>query len=311
MEKTKNVALVLSSGGARGIAHIGVIAELESRGYTITGISGSSIGAVVGGFYAAGKLDEYTEWITALDRFNVFNLIDFSVSAKGVIKGKKVFKKLSEWMDGVTFEDLSIPFVCIAVDLLNRKELVFDSGDVLQAMRASIAIPGYLEPQIVDGNALYDGGIINPIPINRVARTDGDIVVAIDLNAHKPDFNAKEYWQEDEVEESKMKARVNALWTSASNGIGKLQRKVSNEDDDKPIEAVEKGPKMSHVGALTEMFELMQESTAAKTIEEESPEVLIEIPRTLCSTFEFHRSTELIAFGREQARIALDKYEGK
>ena len=119
----KKVALVLSSGGARGIAHIGVIRELEARGYEISSVSGTSIGAVIGGFYAAGKLDEYEEWICSLGPYNVFNLIDFSFSTLGFIKGQKVFKKLSEWMEGVAFSDLRIPFSCVATDLKNRKEV--------------------------------------------------------------------------------------------------------------------------------------------------------------------------------------------
>lgn len=315
MEKKKDVALVLSSGGARGIAHIGVIEELEARGYNITSISGASIGAVIGGFYAAGKLQSYKEWICGLDRYNVFNLIDFSVRSKGIIKGQKVFKKLSEWMDGVQFEDLEIPFKCVAVDLYNRKEIVFDKGDVIEAMRASIAIPGYLEPQMVNGVPLYDGGVINPIPINRVERKEGDIVVAIDLNAYQPDFDPSEYWQEDEIEQSSMLSRITDMWHVTSEKIGSIQKKISNEVPASLTKTKEaevdlpKDKKMNKVGALTEMFELMQETVTKETILREKPEIFVEIPRNLCSTFEFHRSNDLVEYGRLQMQMALDKYE--
>lgn len=308
MQNDKNVALVLSSGGARGIAHIGVIEELEARGYTITAVSGTSIGAVIGGFYAAGKLDAYRDWVCGLDRFNVFNLIDFTMSTKGVIKGVKVFKKMSEWMEGVNFEDLRIPFSCVAVDLLNRKEVVFDSGDVMQAMRASIAIPGYLEPLIVDGRSLYDGGIINPIPINRVDKSNADMVIAVDLNAYQPTFDPKKHWKED-VEASSIMKRVNDLWHSTSSRIQILQRNESNEKQLVGSQHTEKTKTLSRIGALNQMFELMQEGVAREMIRRERPDLLIEIPGNLCNTFEFHRSKELVEFGRLQTQKALDKFK--
>lgn len=314
MKKKQDVALVLSSGGARGITHIGVIEELVARGYNITSVSGASIGAVIGGFYAAGKLEDYKNWICGLDRVNVFNLIDFSISTKGVIKGQRVFKKLSEWMNGVTFDDLSIPFSCVAVDLFNRREVVFSEGDVLEAMRASIAIPGYLEPQIIDGSPLYDGGIINPIPINRVKRNGNDIVVAIDLNAYMPDFDPETYWEEEEgdLEESTVMKRMAEMWNSTTKRMDELQKRVSNETvPQKKKDDVElpKDKKMNRIGALTEMFELMQESLTKTTVEHEKPDVFVEIPRNLCNTFEFHRSADLVEFGRQQMKIALDKLE--
>ncbi len=309
MNKKKEVALVLSSGGARGIAHIGAIEELEARGYSITSISGTSIGAVIGGFYAAGKLSDYRDWISSLDGVNVFNLIDFSISTTGIIKGERVFKKLSEWMEGMTFDDLRIPFSCVAVDLYNRSEVVFKSGNVLEAMRASIALPGYLEPKLIDGNFLYDGGIINPIPTNRVARTHNDLLVAVDLNVYKPDFNPQEYWQE-EVKESKILARLTELWNSTTQHIGQMQKKISNElPSEKSEEVLLKDKKLSHIGALNEMFELMQESVGREVISKNKPDVMIEIPRNLCSTFEFHRSAELIEFGRLEMQKALDEFE--
>lgn len=308
MQDKKNVALVLSSGGARGIAHIGVIEELESRGYNITSVSGTSIGAVIGGFYAAGKLDAYRDWVCSLDRFNVFNLIDFTMSTKGVIRGQKVFKKMSEWMEGVKFEDLNIPFSCVAVDLLNRKEIVFDSGDVLQAMRASIAIPGYLEPLEIDGKSLYDGGIINPIPINRVDKSNADLVIAVDLNAYQPTFDPKKYWKED-VESSNMMRKVSDMWHTATNRIQMLQHNESNEKPLKENDSIHMNKPLSRIGALTQMFELMQESVASETIRRERPDLLIEIPGNICNTFEFHRSNELVEFGRLQTQKALDKFK--
>lgn len=302
----KNVALVLSSGGARGVAHIGVIRELEECGYTITSVSGTSIGAVIGGFYAAGKLDEYAQWVSSLGLYNVFNLIDFSFSAKGLIKGERVFRKMSEWMIGVTFEDLNIPFVCVAADLKNRKEVILNKGDVLESIRASIAIPGYIEPLLMNDVYLYDGGIINPIPVSCVPRTGDEMVVAVDLNAYMPEFNPKEYWKTTEPEASPTLKKVSALWLNAVNHIELLQRKTSNEEKEKTSNHnIHKH--LTHIGALNEMFELMQENVSEESLRKYPPDVLIRIPRNLCNTFEFHRSKELIAYGRQQAKLALEQ----
>lgn len=307
MQEKKNVALVLSSGGARGIAHIGVIEELEARGYNITSVSGTSIGAVIGGFYAAGKLKEYADWVCSLGPVNVFNLIDVSFSTKGVIKGKRVFKKMSEWMEGVTFEDLNIPFSCVAVDLKNRKEVVFESGDVLQAVRASVAIPGYFEPQVIDDVFLYDGGIINPIPINRVRKNEGDMVVAVDLNTFEPNFDTKQYFASETPEESAVLKKVSDLWYNAIKNIDLIQQRLSNENKEDVEHNKEKH--LTRIGALTEMFDLMQENVTKRSIQEEKPDVLIEIPQNLCHTFEFHKSKELVEFGRMRAKETLDKLE--
>jgi NTE family protein len=308
MTKTKNVALVLSSGGARGVAHIGVIEELEARGYNITSISGTSIGAVIGGFYAAGKINEYREWICSIDRYNLFNLIDFSFNSRGVIKGEKVFNILREWMKGVTFNDLKIPFSCVAVDLAAHKEVVFESGNVLQAIRASIAIPGYIEPLILNGKALYDGGIINPIPINRVKRSGDDIVVAVDINARIPEFDPKKYWQIEEVESSRALNRISKMWHRATHRVEKMQIRHSNEKAPKRSERIKK--ELSPIGALTETFELMQEHISNDTLRKEKPEVHIEVPRNICDVFEFHHSKGLLEYGRQEARRVLDEYEG-
>ncbi len=306
----KDVVLALSSGGARGIAHIGVIRELEARGYNITGVSGTSIGAVIGGFYAAGKLHEYEEWVSSLGRYNVFNLIDFSFSAKGIIKGQKVFRKMSEWMAGVTFEDLRIPFVCVAVDLKNRKEVVFDTGDVLDSIRASIAIPGYIEPMAMNDVYLYDGGIVNPIPVDCVPRKGDELVVAVDLNAYKPEFDPRIFWKGTEPEASPTLKKITDMWFSAVRNIDILQRKTSNDKKEKKT-TYNSQQHLTRIGALNEMFELMQENIAKQALLRNPPDVHIEIPRNLCNTFEFHRSKELIAYGQKCASLAIDEIEAR
>lgn len=308
MKKNKNVALVLSSGGARGIAHIGVIQELEARGYTITSVAGTSIGAVVGGFYAAGKLDEYAQWVSSLGLYNIFNLIDFSFSTKGIIKGRKVFHKMNEWMEGMNFDNLEIPFTCVAADLKSRREVVLDSGDVLQSIRASIAIPGYIEPKLLDGIYLYDGGIINPLPINRVHRSGDDLVVAVDLNAYEPDFDPEVFWKGNAPEASSTLQKVSEVWSAAMDNVTAFQRQISNDSKESKVPQKEEGY-FSHIEALYEVFELMQENLTLQSIQKEKPDILISLPYNLCNIFEFQRSKELIAFGRQRAREVIDNLE--
>ena len=179
----KRVALVLSSGGARGMAHIGVIEELEKHGFKISSVAGSSIGAVIGGIYAAGELDAYTKWMKNLQKLDVYKLMDFSISTQGFIKGEKVFKELKSFIPDRNIEELNIPFAALAADPRNRKERVFKKGSLYKAMRASVAIPGVVLPGRINDLDLVDGGVVNPIPVDHVQREKDDILVVVDLNS--------------------------------------------------------------------------------------------------------------------------------
>ncbi len=190
------VALVLSGGGARGIAHIGVIEELEKQGFEINAIAGTSMGALVGGIYAAGKLQECKEWICALDKFEMFKLIDFTLSSQGFIKGDRVFNKMKEFIPDINIEDLKIHYTATATDIISYKEVVFEKGSIYDAIRASIAIPTVLTPVKTGSHLLVDGGIINPVPITHVKRTKDDILIVVHVNAeiplYKPRISKKE-----------------------------------------------------------------------------------------------------------------------
>lgn len=159
------MALALGSGGARGYAHIGVIQVLEEQGFEIVGISGSSMGALVGGLHAAGRLDAYTEWVSSLTQRDVLRLLDPSLRAAGVIRGDRVMAHVSDLLEGALIEDLPIPFTAVATDLLARKEVWFQRGPVEAAIRASIALPSFITPVMLNGRLLADGGMMNPIPL--------------------------------------------------------------------------------------------------------------------------------------------------
>lgn len=292
----KDIALVLGSGGARGLAQIGAIEVLEERGYNISSIAGCSMGAVIGGIYAAGHLKDFKKWICNLDKFEVYNLMDFTLTKQGFIKGDKVFKEIKKFVSQTGIDDLKIPFKAVAVDVNNQKEVVFDKGDLFEAIRASVAIPSVLTPVLKDDVELVDGGVMNPLPLSLVDKNKDEIVLAVDLNAfgeYKPkDKPDKERQKELEKEASKWLKAINDVFSDFfSNG-------------DKP-------KKHNYFELINMSFTLMQNKLTEVIISENKPDILIEIPKKAASTFEFFRAEELIAYGREKTEKALDEYESK
>ena len=183
MAEGTRAALVLGSGGARGYAHIGAIEVLRERGFDIVAIAGTSMGALVGGVTAAGKLDEYTAWARGLSQREVWRLLDLSITGPGgAIRAERIIHKVGEILDGATIESLPIPFTAVATDINARREVWFQRGPVEKAIRASIAIPGVITPAVINGRVLVDGGLINPIPIEPTAAAEADLTIAVSLS---------------------------------------------------------------------------------------------------------------------------------
>lgn len=199
----KRVALVLSGGGARGIAHIGAIEELQARGYEIASVAGTSMGAMVGGALAAGKLEELKREALSMKRARVLGLIDLSLGLDHVVGGKKVMQLLKRLLGDMRIEDTEIPFCCCASDLTTGQERVFRSGSLCSAIRASISIPGLFKPENLDGHSLVDGSVHNTLPLDRVERNEGDILVAVNVSAAN-DYGSlpgkgKSAWSENHI----------------------------------------------------------------------------------------------------------------
>lgn len=290
----KPVSLVLASGGARGMAHIGVIEELERNGFEIKSISGCSMGSVVGAIYAAGQLKNFKDWLLNLDKIDVFKLMDFTISTHGFIKGIKVFKEINRFIGNKNIENLPISFTAVATDVINQKELVFSKGKLKDAIRASVSIPSVLEPFEVDGKILVDGGILNPIPLDRVKRTSGDLLVAVDLNAI-----VKETPQKEKIKKKHAK----------ENLLKRLEFKEKWErffPNDKP-----NGERLGHLALLDRSFDMMQNKISQHYIERYKPDILVSISKTACSTFDFYRAKEIIELGRQSFNEALLKYDKK
>lgn len=187
LNSNKDIALVLSGGAARGLAHIGVIRELENRGFNIVSITGTSIGALIGGLYAMGRLDEFEDWIIKQRSYSFIKLLDISFRRNGIIKGERILQKLRKEIPGMNIEELPIPFCCVATDLYTQQSVVLDKGRIYDAIRASIAIPSVFTPVRRDGMLLVDGGVLDNIPVDFAIRTKPeDKILAVDVNARIP-----------------------------------------------------------------------------------------------------------------------------
>ncbi|MDC1105593.1 patatin-like phospholipase family protein [Prolixibacteraceae bacterium] len=301
----KEIALTLSSGGARGITQIGVIKEFLAQGYEITSIAGASIGAVIGGLYAAGRLDDYTKWICDLNRMDVFHLMDLDFSGQtGLIQGKRVFGHLEKWVGDLTIEELPIPYVAVASDMVNRKEIIFDGGDLLTAMRASVAIPGFLTPVVHNEEPLFDGGVCNPIPVNRIKKEKQHLHVAVDLNANvDPPLRSKMMSMLTEKEDHLLPFEFQG---PIFDKVVSLVHKYSNFFiDDVSESECDRKSSLSYFSTMNHMFDMMQEQLSSYILRDYPPDVLIKIPRDLCSTFEFDKSNDLIEIGRLAAQEAI------
>src|SRR5580700_5924597 len=181
-ESGRRVALALGSGGARGYAHIGVIHELQDRGYQIVGIAGSSMGALVGGLQAADRLDEFADWARSLTQRAILRLLDPSIMAAGVLRAEKILDAVRDILGDVCIEQLPIPYTAVATDLLTGKSVWLQRGPVDEAIRASIAIPGVIAPHVIDGRLLADGGILDPLPMAPIAAVNADLTIAVSLS---------------------------------------------------------------------------------------------------------------------------------
>lgn len=182
-EKPNGIAICLGGGMARGFTHIGVLKSLHRNGIRPSIVTGTSIGAVVGGCYLAGKLDEFEEWALSLTRFNIFSYLDFRVRSAGLIGGARLEKLLEEHFQDLKIEDLPVPFIAIAADLVTGHEVWLRKGDLTDAMRASFALPGVFPPVKINDRLLIDGALVNPVPVAPAQAMGARITIAVDLNA--------------------------------------------------------------------------------------------------------------------------------
>ena len=286
--------MVLSGGGARGMAHIGVIEELEKRGYQITSVAGTSMGSLVGGVYAMGKMEEFKDWLYELDRFKVMKLVDLTLGKQGLVKGDKILTTLQEFISDHKIEELELPYLAVAVDIMHKKEVVIDKGSVYSAIRASISIPTVFTPVKSSDGLLVDGGIMNNIPVNHVARTRGDKLIAVDVNSDVP-VDKPEKPDKSRVEET--------------SGTKKLMSKIQKRL--RRINPIPENDGMGYFDLLHRTINLMTRQIAQHSMEKNPPDLLIQTSEEACGTFEFFRAEEIVEMGRYAAIKKLDEFEKK
>lgn len=291
----KKVALVLASGGARGMAHIGAIEELLARGYEISSIAGCSIGSLIGGIYAAGKISEARDWFCSLDKRDILSLTDFSFGLSHLVKGDKVLQAIQEWVPDRQIEDLPIPAAFVATDFYHSKEVVFRSGSLFNAIRASISIPLCFEPVEHNGTLLVDGGLVNPLPLNLVARTEGDILVGVNISGRSEMEPASSLPASPAVFEKmgRIGNRAEQLWNRLADDLEetKLTRNIN------------------YLNMTNRTIDLQLQANCRLMVELTHPDVLVEMAQDAYTTFDFDKAEEIINRGKELMALALDEYE--
>ena len=324
----KNVALVLSSGGPRGFAYIGAIEELLDRGYNITSVAGTSIGSFIGGMYAAGKLPEIKQWLFSLGVWKVFTLMDITVSMNHLVNGDRIIKAMKEIVPDVNIEDLDIPYKAVATDFYTGEEVIFDKGNLYQAIRASISIPSLFRPVKYGYRTLIDGGIANTMPMDRVTRTEGDIMVAIDVN----DVNVDRIRQiliddaeketrkeeEDKASAAMTKTVIDSVRHNDSLTFMEKLRLARDEGYRLMKHMTERSPEQddlldeerNYFSLLSRTFSLMNHVNTKLALKITRPDILVSMPfDDFGAISDYAKAEEISEAGRIKMKEALDAYE--
>jgi NTE family protein len=300
-EDRKTISLVLGSGGARGLAHIGVIRVLERQGWKIGAIAGSSMGALIGGFYAAGKLDDYAEWVQELTEFNVLRYLDIAWGGAGMLKGQMLMETLQEFVGSHRIEDLPIPLTIVASDVLARKEVWLNRGDLFNAIRASIAVPTVFTPHTIKGRPLLDGGVLNPVPIAPTLQDSTDAIIAVSLSGVEKRMGERSRRspkpKSSEKPRHRYQKQIEAFIDQLQERLGFGREREENE------------PSLSLTDAALLSLDAMQASIARCMLAAYPPDLLIEIPINTCAAHEFYRAEEVIAVGEYWAQQAIERFD--
>ncbi|MCD6271511.1 MAG: patatin-like phospholipase family protein [Deltaproteobacteria bacterium] len=285
----KSISLVLGSGGARGYAHIGIIEVLEDYGYEIKSIAGSSMGALIGGLYACGKLDVYREWVLTLDVLDVLKLLDFTIGKIGFIKGDRVFSIMEEMIGENNIEDLPISFTAVATNLTTQKEVWLQKGSLSVAVRASIALPTIFTPVEIKNKILIDGGILNPVPIGPTLSDMTDLTVAVNLNSPKTIKHQIIMPEKEKKRQRLLHDKINTF----------LEQKLPGKEK----------PGLNYTTIFRKTIDAMQHAITRHKMAGYQTDVVIEIPGNCCDFYDFHKAYEMIEIGKKMAAEALERLD--
>lgn len=298
-----SAALVLGSGGARGLAHIGAIRALEEHGFAIESIAGSSMGALVGGMYAAGKLDSYADWVCTLEQSDVLRLVDWTLSGGGLIRGEKIIQRLRTMVGDVMIEDLPIDFTAVVVDIEQGRELWLSEGSLFDAIRGSIAIPGLFTPHRYRGRLLVDGGILNPVPVAPTLRAMTELTVVIDVNG--PARTPRHLRRSKPRRDRDSRNRDSTEPVDDDGILDRVRRFFYDLVDREPDAADDTSPGL--VAMLMKSLETMESVITRQHLAVFRPDLVVDIPKDACMIHEFHRAEELIELGYMRTIEALKR----
>jgi NTE family protein len=282
--RKSGIALALGGGAARGWAHIGVLRALDEAGVEIDMIAGTSIGALVGGCYLAGKLDELEEFARSLTRRRMFGLMDLSFGGNGLLGGMKLNAKMQQHMSGITFADLPKPFVCVASEIRTGHEIWLSSGSLINAMRASYALPGVFEPVVCNKRVLVDGALVNPVPVSVCRAYEQPLVVAVNL--HYDLFG-----------------RAAVIKHSAGDNPNDVGELVVNKGPS------EREARLGITGVMVEAFNIIQDRISRARMAGDPPDMSLLPKLGHIGLTEFHRADEAIRLGYEVTRSQLGELE--
>ena len=307
--KSKNVALVLGSGGARGLAHIGAIEALEEHGYTITSIAGCSMGSIIAGMYAAGQMEEAKAWFLSVDKQLILRMMDINLlSNNSLVKGERIIRELEKVVPDRPIEELNIPCSIVASDMMNTEEVVFRSGSLFQAVRASISIPLFFKPVQIENRLLIDGGILNPLPLHTVTRQEGDILVAMDISGK--DAMQIEHEMPDPIDVDGRIAAIEAKGFDVPESLEKQLRDLGKKVDSiRQKRAKDLGRNVSFVSLLDRMSDMQIQQNTLLALRLTPPDVHAVMRQYAYNTFDFDKAEEIIAEGKRIMSEALDHYE--
>lgn len=294
--KGKTVSLALGSGGARGFAHIGVIEVLEREGFEIRSVSGSSMGALVGGIHCAKKMNDFKEWALTLNKLETFRLMDFTFSGQGMVKGQKVMETIKALLGEIRIQDFEKMYTAVAIDLLTKEEVWLQTGDLYEVIRASSAIPTFVTPYKLNGRILVDGGVLNPLPIEPLLPNQHDLLIAVNINAEDPlikDIDRSNIPIADEEPEAYMTRMSNYMrgWLNLKKSVSETQQN-----------------NLGYVGLISKTFDFMQDRMCLQSIQIHEPDIVVKVPRSVGATLEFYRAKEIIEEGRQAAEMAISEW---
>lgn len=305
------VALALGSGGARGYAHIGAVRCLEERGYEVAVVAGTSMGALIGGLTAAGRVEDFASWASSLRRTDVLRLLDPKLSAPGMLAADRLLDAIQDLVTDLAIEDLPLPFTAVATDLAARREVWFQRGPLRAAVRASIAIPGVFTPVMLNGRLLVDGGLTNPVPVDPTVAVVSDLTVAVSLTGHR------------RARETASVSPESASPQRFEEWRGRLRRTLAGltdrEERDLPEAEIDLARDPARTGWGTELlpgelrlldvtaqsFEAMQGVLTRYRMAATPADVVVTVPVDACRSLDFHRASELIELGHRLTDEAL------